>query len=496
MMTSISRRLPFRGIFAVFAALLLSVGLAAQTIQLRGGRVLLGSIEEVYPEGLTVRRLDTGGVLELRWDHLTPDAARTIKKRAGILVEESAEIQVEALQVKYKAVGGRPITVTGRRVGNRDNKLLLRVNGNDLPIDQRNIVSVTPVQVPVSLVYTPQEYYDYLLSNDPPGENPDKHALLGELLMRLRDYDRAQYHLERAQEVGGGLNSAKIDGLLERLALYKAAAQERELLDNIQIARARGRERDFQKGRELIAEFEDSYPDSKLQAEFEEEKTRFEMARTRFLTSAVDRRWKAAIRFVAKQYISKTKPSLAQVQAYGEEKMSQAILARVAEQLQLEEEEVSRLFAERTKLARVSTDLYRYGIGSWVLGEAAIREGVDQKGADEASSTEQDDQIRRLAEKIREARKRAKQAQQGAQDDGDPQENWWKGLPLGEKAGWLRAYYAEKSGDLEIVRAKNAPCSLCAGRGWIEVVGSTGDAARETCPQCRGTKLTRSFTAR
>ncbi|MEC8653529.1 MAG: hypothetical protein VXY92_13310, partial [Planctomycetota bacterium] len=62
-------------LFAAAAALFASANSSAQSIQLADGRVLLASVEQADGEGLRVRRLDNGGVLDLRWDHLSTASA-------------------------------------------------------------------------------------------------------------------------------------------------------------------------------------------------------------------------------------------------------------------------------------------------------------------------------------------------------------------------------------------------------------------------------------
>nr|HMQ23408.1 hypothetical protein [Planctomycetota bacterium] len=63
-------RLAARPCFALIVAalLLLTSAASAQVLRLKTGKFLIGSVEEASEEGLRVRRLDTGGVLDLGWD--------------------------------------------------------------------------------------------------------------------------------------------------------------------------------------------------------------------------------------------------------------------------------------------------------------------------------------------------------------------------------------------------------------------------------------------
>ena len=82
-------------------------------------------------------------------------------------------------------------------------------------------------------IYTPTGFYQEQLAAYAPGEDADKHLQLAEGLMRLRDYERAGSHLERATELGNSRQPGVLRGKIEQLALYKEAAAAREHIDRI-----------------------------------------------------------------------------------------------------------------------------------------------------------------------------------------------------------------------------------------------------------------------
>src|SRR5207247_7741452 len=103
------------------------------------------------------------------------------------------------------------------------------------------------------------------------------------------------------------------------------------------------------------------------------------------------------------------------------------------------------------------TEQFAYQIGSWVLGETEILKDTKQ-GA--AQGKEQEDpsqklELQRIAKALREAMERRRAAAQQGQGESKEQteEEWWQGATRSERKGWLRAYYAEKSGQLVITLA-------------------------------------------
>lgn len=482
-------------VIAALLALLAPVA-ASQTLQLKGGQVLLAEVEDAHGEGLRVRRLDNGGVLDLRWEDLATECANRIKQAYDLAGEGGGEVMVKAQLVTYRQ-GGIEMELIGR-VEEGTNPLEVRSKGLDYRIPRDNVVGVRPVEVPVSQVFTREEWYGKRLAELDPGTLADKHILFAEELIQVRDYEHAEYHLDRAEELGNTRAPAKLAGMKKKLERYKAAAKEREMLDRIQIARARGGLEDFERGVELIARYEEEFPDSRLRSEFEQEKRRFDQARTRFLTGKVADTWRRLIRSIAERRVAQGDLTLATAREYAEREMHDDLAARTAEVLDLEPAEVEELWGKRVQYpAFRRPEYFYYGIGSWVLGEAAILKDTKQgevAGAEPTSS--RDREIERLARMIKEARERASRQRGGGQAGGEEsEEDWWQGASRNEKTGWLRAYYAEFSGDMVVESAYVKECVNCGGTGTEVVLGQSGKPETAKCFLCHGTKALRSIRA-
>lgn len=473
--------------------------LTAQTLQLADGRILLGKIESTDSQGIRVKRLDNGGTLDLRWEQLSPAEVLRIQPPA----ERTDDFLVPAVEVVYTQNGTRQ-SIFGIADPGSD-PLIVTVKGVPMRIPRTDLLGVHKVQVPATQVYSKDEFYSMRASELQPGSSADKHIQLAGDLIAVRDYEHAGEHLARAKELGNATDPKRLDQMQQKLQSYKDAAKEREMLDQIQAARSRGSLSDFEKGRKWIEQFPKDFPQSRLKADFELEKKRFEAARTRFLTEQVADQWRRSIQIVADKKAADTTATLANARDYAEAgKMTDDIVARLAAQLRIEATEVKTLWAGRENYPAIGkrTEHFGYGIGSWVLGAEKILKGTtagkaaEKKGQPPPTSGNTP-AVDRLAKLMREALEQRRKTLQS-----DPQgarklteEDWWRQATRAERVAWLRAYYAEYGQQLKVAFQTVSECVSCYGEGTIPEIGPDGKLVRSECFLCQGTKWTRSFKA-
>ncbi|MFN3240528.1 MAG: hypothetical protein ACE37K_03345 [Planctomycetota bacterium] len=499
---SMQRLLPVLAAAAALFAFLLPQA-TAQSVQLADGRVLLASVENADGEGLRVRRLDNGGMLDLRWDHLSTASATRWKKEFDLIGDAQDEVLVRATEVVYLSNGTRQ-TVIGRITDPSGDPLVVQAKGVPYPVPRRNLKGVRTIEVPATQVYTKEEFYTDALARFAPGEDANKHMLLAEELVKFRDYDRASEHLDQAKDLGNATDPARLDKLIDRLKRYKAAAKELGMIEQLQAYRSRGKLKDFQKGVELVATFEKEFPNSKLKAEFDRAKDRFDKARDRYLTQKVADQWRKSIQLVAKKAISEGGLTLQAARDFAENEMTDKIVERLVKSLELEEAEIKSMWEKREEYPiGKRTEYFAYGVGSWVLGEKEIlKDTAAGKAKDKQDANKQDNagggndrNIERFAKLLRQAMERRRgQAQQGGQRE-QTEEGWWSDASKSEQASWLRAYYAEYGGQLKVKFATAQQCISCYGAGTTPEIGPEGKMVRMKCYLCQNTKWVRSFKA-
>jgi hypothetical protein len=474
----------------------------SQTLQMADGQVLLAQVEEAYGEGLRIKRLDNGGALELRWDQLSPDCARRVQQAFALVGDDQGEITVQVQEVRY-LLNGSPQTVIGLLVDQQNpTTMVVQQKGVQFRIPRTEVAGVRQIEVPVSQVLTPDEFYGKRLAEIAPAENADLHVQLADEMLRTRDYARAVEHLQKAKDLGNSRAPERIGPQLERAKLYVGAKKERDLLDGIQVARTRATARDFKLGRELIARFQKEFPQSKLKADLDAETRRFEEARTRYFSQQVADRWRDAVQTIGDKKLQEPGVTLSAAREYAESKMTDDIAGYVSKRLEIPVEEVNTLFAMRDKfpLGR-RTEHFSYGIGSWVLGEVAILKGTkqgteNQKVDKDPAEARELDRIKREIRKMMEQRRGAASGGQAGQEREQTDEEWWTAQDRSDRASWLRAYYAEFGGKLVLSAAYTQPCFACSALGTqTEMDTQSNKVVKVKCYLCHGTKWARTFKA-
>ena len=158
--------------------------LAAQSLQLADGRVLLASVEDADGDGLRVRRLDNGGLLDLRWGHLSLASATKWKRKLNLIGDDNDELTVRADEVLYLH-NGRRQSIIGRIIDAAGDPLVIQAKGVPYRIARRNLQGVRKTEVPAIQVFTKDEFYNDAMDRHAPSSNADKHMLLAEELIKL-----------------------------------------------------------------------------------------------------------------------------------------------------------------------------------------------------------------------------------------------------------------------------------------------------------------------
>lgn len=487
-------------IVCMLVAALCAAALEAQALQLADGTLLAGEVQNVTGDGLTLVRIDTGGVLQLRWDHLAPDSAQELKRQFNLSVEDDSEVLVEADVITYLTPGGALEEQIGLQVGSDPTAVQIRSRGAVVSIARKNVRTRVTRMVPALSVYTKEEFYRQQVAEMAPGDDADKHIALADLLVRVDDFERAETHLKRAEELGSSKQPAALRAKLARVALFKSAAGERALLDQIRASRVR---REFGRGRELIAEYDKKFAASgKLGSEMTAEKQRFEAARERYFIEKVLQSWYMQISAAARTKCADPSFTYAAAQEYVTSAMGKDIRKKIVERLGISAAEVDQCWSKRTtNKVGASSQPFTYGIGSWLLGEDKVKANTQTEKAQTQGKAKTEEQVRdeRLERKIREYLDRAKQSQKnaGASAKEETEEDWWRKAQLDDRVNFVKALYAETSGDMEVTNAFTQDCTQCGGQGKLPVLGSTGGKEEfEKCWLCKGTRFKRWLRAR
>ncbi len=484
----------------LLVALLASTA-TSQILRLRTGKFLIGSVEEANEQGVRFKRLDTGGVLDLGWSDLNAGDAKVLRQRFHLLGDETQEdVLIEAMRLRYVRGAGLPQVYVGELISKGDGRFVLRKRGIRVEINVRDIRGQPEmVRVPILDVLTPDEVYQRRLAELEPGEDANKHALLGVYLVRVGDYKRAKQHFEKAKELGGGDQPREVAAQLVRIESLLAHKAEADLLKEINILRNRKR---FTRALALCAEFETKYPNSQLKAEFQRGKLAVQKDRETWLIRQVTRTWYRLLRDETGR-IARSVLDFEKARSMVEDELGQTIRTRAAKLLKIKPDELERLFKKRFERKVAKVQVATYSTGSWIIGEQKVIAGTAAEklakgGKKKKGGASQGDKLRRDLDKRLKAwlRKASSAAGQGKAQGTrlQTEDQWWKEVPSPTRQMWLLAYYAENTSDMRVLSAGVTVCSTCGGRGTIQSISPVGGQMQTTtCPLCHHVKFVRGI---
>ncbi|MDE0895747.1 MAG: hypothetical protein OSB10_04105 [Planctomycetota bacterium] len=477
----------------------------AQMLRLRDGSILWGDIESHTESELQFHRLDTGGRVTLPWGFLDPNQEHELRLSYGYIASDFKEELIAADRIPL--VDGTELVgvILGRGDGVIHVKNVQAVIS--LPVER---IAGQPVhiQVPASDIYSREELYQQKLGEFDRGLDSDNGAEVAianyDLALwceAIQDYGRALQHYQAVPLADPSWPIAELRPALERTQ-RKALAQAEvdHLLEVDRLTRRSNFDRSF----EMLAEFTKLFPQSPLMDDWNKQRERTEMAQLKSLRQEVAKRWHAAASKRARE--GALLSTYGEALAYVSEGMSQEVLEAVTKDLSnidkdINAEEVRVLFDEREggRWRKAS-----YGIGTWMLGEAKARAGIEEAPESTSGGGEQDAARKALEDKIKRYLDNQSAVRSSSSDDGESPEDFWVGYSVNSRINWLLAYYAEFSGDMDVRKAHFTNCKECGGSGAREVTnlgsarsgGSGGSTRLISCPTCHHIGIVRRISYR
>lgn len=473
---------------------------ALEMLTLRDGSILWGALAGHRPEGVTVQRLDTGGILELPFELLDPRIELELRTRFGYVDTVTEEVFVSADRIPLDG-GGELIGI----VQHRANGVLhvKQETGVVLLPALRVAGAITKLQVPARSLYTREELVEQertrlLVQLESEGEV--RSAALFELAAfaeRVSDYRTAAENYDAIPEA----DRASFADFEAALARSRAKAKVQEQVDFLDDAVYLSKRERFARALEVLGEFPGRYPDSPLTDDWLRTVRRVENDRDRELSTFVTKRWFTwTARFAREGAKLET---FEQTREWVDEQLGDLVADAVAGEAQdfvegISGTQVRAIFADRRKPASRRAS---YGKGTWLLGrDEALAGKLVEPEEEEVAVSDRDAERQALLDRI-ERYQRNTQSLGGASRDADLEpEDAWKRMNLSQKALWITAYYAEQGGDFSVVSVTLLPHRDCAGLGYREILESSvsGDTRTrlELDPYCGGLGVTRRVTYR
>lgn len=472
-------------VLAVVLVLFGAAGAQAEILRLKDGSFLQGKVVDSDKKFVTFERWDTGGVVRLSWMQVIEEDRIRLGKMLGLIVtEDKLAVKVDGVRFHFKTgeiVEG--VVVEDQSTGSE--VAILSSPGSVFRYPRNLVRSQEPVRLDILRVYTEEEAYQRKIDADGAPSDFAGHMATADYCQRIGYFEKEKEHLDAALALGTG-DDSQVEYIENRLVILADLIKERVVLDRIKEIMRLIANKKFSEASEAWAAVQAEFPASKVVAEDREKVAeRIEQEKESFLRSVVVRGWFSYMRQFVHAKAREKELTLSDAKKWAQRELSQEILKKLSEVHDIAEADIKETFDER------KTYVYRksyYGTGTFIVQKAQSSSG----GSSGSSIIDQLGESMGLGKEAREKVKEAFGFTQKKKKDTGKQltpEEWWAGASTNTRSHWLTAFYAENSGDIEVVRIDYQSCSECGGRGYktVIVAGSQKEGTKhEMCKRCHG----------
>jgi hypothetical protein len=208
----------------------------AEALHLRDGSIHWGAIQEHDADGVDFQRLDTGGMVRVRWELLDPAQTDSLKRRFGYVQVSTEELRIDADLLELD--GGEE--VIGRIVSREGEDYLVKTGGNLQLIPKSRVTAMqSGLSVPALDVFTREEIYAQYLEQAAPDSAADQYAL-AETCEKILDYAHALEHYQASKALDPTYQKDEIDATPERVKVSAAQQEQLDYLRDIDELRKKG----------------------------------------------------------------------------------------------------------------------------------------------------------------------------------------------------------------------------------------------------------------
>jgi hypothetical protein len=469
-----------------------------QVVRLRDGRMLVGAIVEHDLDGFRLTTALDGGRYTLAWSDLFPGEADRLRDSFGY--RNQTEVPMTTAH-RVLLANGRELIGRIMRQDNRNLELRVKDTTTIVPL-QRLAAPPEAVVVEAATILTPEQFYAEAVPQVDQ-QNALKQFEFAQELEVMFALEEARTHFllcqELADAVGDSAMSNRVNGAVAKLDKVIANREEAKYLESIKQLMHRER---FTAAQELMNGYNSTFGNAALRGEFLEIEGRFDERRDNAVTRYLERHWyNRALKLMKRKALDKDL-HMDEAMAWLTSELPLLVRQQLIEEIQSMDEEINLTSINERWYARLemgaSSHSAGYGDGSWVLGVERAKEGL-HAAEEEAENDGKSEEQRKMEERMKkymdnlEAGRRAKAS---TEQDISP-EDWWQRAAVTQRFQWLLAYYAEFSGDYELVNVKFALCNTCAGQGFLEYLEVANEGAktkRKKCPTCHAVQVRRSVT--
>lgn len=481
-------------VFALVLSPFAATTASAEQIPLRNGAVMQGDIlaGQTSEETLALKLYETGGVVQVRWDHIEESRARELRVQTGVTVDEVDEILVDGHQVLL----GTGAVEQGLAL-NPDDKsqpLKLRTASGERTLDRANVARITPTRLPGLLVYTPDDLYRKLAEEMNP-QTPAAHKEMGRIAMEIGALAAARSHLSKAAADAVFVKTPdgrQLESMLRQVDLLEKAAGAKDMARQIQASMRNNRWNDAKK---TLAALTEQYKDPEVRklVGLSLLANRVVRGRDDYMKKEMPKRLVAAMQKMIEAKSRERKPatedpdaprgptpgSLASARQWLSRELPKAVWDKVKSDLGIDDDEEAQAYW-KARIMKSATAYY--GTGSFMK----VKKPVPAGGA---TGRNDPNRQRRPPGAAGGAAAGGPPQRQTKEDKPKTEEEWWEALAgkPSDRAQFLVASFVEESGLFEVLRVDESElCSSCGGKGVLTTNTSDGAQSNAVCTTCNG----------
>ncbi len=452
-------------------------------VQLKDGSRIVGRIvlEECSDQSLVLRQVRTEAKKTIPWEDVLPEAATQLRIQLGFEVAEaSGGLRMEGHSIKNRAgiifVG----LLRNEATAEGDGEYVLKTADGERRIRLEDVrEGPEAVEVDSLTVYTPLELYERRRKEKAP-ESAEDHFRLAEFSRLVGALDQAKLHYETVISLADAkYPQAQMERLLARVMKRLGSREIDTALAEIKRAIVYN---SFDRAAELITQFKAKYADDEdLQKEAADREQELAEKRADYYKRVVPRFLRDKVRDLLAKKAREEELTMRQAQQYAgaevsaENGVSNAAVKEVAERLAITPEDLLKYWNDRSK-GTPNKAFYRDGTFIVVDNlKDALAEAPKIKG-----------------DKNNKGPKPPKPTPPKTPD------KWWEGKREGRKYSdlrdWLFAWWAEKSGMVELIEPKEETCPTCTGKGYTQSMHTTPQGSVpffNRCQNCHMAKFWR-----
>ncbi|MFO0984936.1 MAG: hypothetical protein U1E76_24940 [Planctomycetota bacterium] len=474
-------------------SLSLTTGADGEIVRLVSGQEIQGTIESFdEARGITMRRFDNGGKIDLLWAHIIKDDVKRIRESNGFYEDDAQPVMVDAVRITFP--GNRE--EIGVIVERTADAIVLKQASGQRPFPKNRVQRVEPVKVDALKVYTSDELYQKRISESPPS-NAQENYYTGVFCESILRFDLALEHYKATAAADASFKPKEVQ---QKIALSSYKVEQHGQTDRLDEIKQLIFKRSFKRAFERCKDFETDFASSPLKPELEKIRKRAQDEHRKYLTSMVGREFLGLLDKETDEIVANRELTLKQALTAMRDQVAPKVFAQLAKNYGVDVELVKSIFPGRNKgnLRTAS-----YGGGTFVLRETAL-DGMEKKkpgeeakpGAPAAKTddTSLADRIKKIIEqREKEEKNKAKKKKDrsvgvGAVVDVPPKDvDWWLQAPTAERHSFLLAFFAEKAKDnpLEVVNVFPRDCSMCHREGGLPVIDKTQGEIMVPCRAAR-----------